>query len=81
MVLQASGSTRLVQLSSQLWTVTILLLLVDTMWIRFRLQRDLKAKFPGESLKGTTFYALVRMVQLRFMRLPKPTVKLGGKPR
>lgn len=81
MVLQASGSSRLTQLSSQLWAVTILLLLVDTVWIRFRLHRDLKARFPDESLKGTTFYALVRMLQLRFMRLPKPTVKIGGKPR
>jgi hypothetical protein len=81
MVLQASGSSRLTQLSSQLWAVTILLLLVDTVWIRFRLHRDLKTRFPDESLKGTTFYALVRMLQLRFMRLPKPTVKIGGKPR
>jgi hypothetical protein len=81
MVLQASGSHQLTQLSSQLWAVTILLLLVDTVWIRFRLHRELKARFPDESLKGTTFYALVRMLQLRFMRLPKPTVKLGGKPR
>jgi hypothetical protein len=81
LVLQASGSKQLVQLSSQLWAVTILLLLVDTVWIRFRLQRVLRERFPDESLKGTTFYALTRMLQLRFMRLPKPNVKVGGKPR
>jgi hypothetical protein len=81
MVLQASGSHQLVQLSSSLWAATILLLLVDTLWIRFRLQRALRAQFPDESLKGTTFYALTRMLQLRFMRLPKPNVRVGGKPR
>ena len=81
MVLQASGSHQLVQISSSLWAATILLLLVDTLWIRFRLQRALKAQFPNESLKGTTFYALTRMLQLRFMRLPKPNVRIGGKPR
>ena len=81
LVLQATGSKQLVQLSSQLWTVTILLLLVDTVWIRFRLQRTLRERFPDESLKGTTFYALTRMLQLRFMRLPKPNVKVGGRPR
>jgi len=81
MLMQASGNRRLVGLSSGLWSAMILLLIVDTLWIRFRMQRDLKAKFPDGDLKGTTFYALLRMLQLRFMRMPKPTVKLGGKPR
>lgn len=81
MILQASGSKQAQSLSSGLWLATILLLLVDTMWFRFRLRRDLKARFPDEDFKGTTFYALVRMLQLRFMRLPKPNVKVGGKPR
>jgi hypothetical protein len=81
MALQASGSARLQSFSSGLWLATLLLLVVDTFWIRFRLHRELRAKFPDEDLRGTTFYALLRMLQLRFMRLPKPTVKLGGKPR
>lgn len=59
---------------------TMLLLIVDVVSVRFRLRRDLRAKFPDESLKGTTFYAITRMLQLRFMRLPKPQVKIGGKP-
>lgn len=61
--------------------VTMLLLLVDVLTVRFRLQRALTKQFPDESLKGTTFYAITRMLQLRFMRLPKPNVKLGGAPR
>jgi hypothetical protein len=81
MVVQAAGSTALQPVTSALFTATILLLAVDTLWVRFRLGRDLKEKFPDESLKGTTFYALVRMLQLRFMRLPKPNVRVGGKPR
>jgi hypothetical protein len=81
MFLQASGSSTLRSLSSTVWAATILLLAVDTVWIRVRLRRALKARFPDENLKGTTFYALVRMLQLRFMRLPKPNVSIGGKPR
>jgi hypothetical protein len=81
MVLQASGSPRMQSFSSGLWAATILLLLVDTFWIRMRLRRALRAKFPDESLRGTTFYALVRILQLRFMRLPKPRVKIGQTPR
>lgn len=78
MVLQSTGSGGL---SSMIWTVMLLLLVIDTLWIRFRMHRDLRAKFPDESLRGTTFYAFVRMLQLRFMRLPKPNVKVGEKPR
>jgi hypothetical protein len=66
--------------TNYLWTASILLLLVDTVILRFRLRRALTAKFPDENLKGTTFYAYIRMLQIRFMRLPKPQVKIGGKP-
>lgn len=61
--------------------VTMLLLLVDVVTVRFRLKRSLAKQFPDESLKGITFYAITRMLQLRFMRLPKPNVKIGGAPR
>lgn len=56
---------------------TLLLVVLDGMWLRFRLRRELKRRFPGEDLKGTTFYAIMRALQLRFLRLPKPQVKLG----
>jgi hypothetical protein len=59
---------------------TMLLLLVDVLTVRFRLRKALTAQFPDEPLKGITFYAITRMLQLRFMRLPKPKVKLGGAP-
>lgn len=62
------------------WTASILLLLTDTVLLRFRLKKALKAKFPEESLKGAMFYAYIRMLQIRFMRMPKPKVKLGEKP-
>jgi hypothetical protein len=65
---------------SGLWTASIFLLLIDTVLLRFRMRRALKEKFPEENLRGTTFYAFVRMLQVRFMRMPKPKVKLGGKP-
>lgn len=80
MILQASGSAQMQSFSSGLWAATILLLVVDTLWMRLRLRRELRAKFPDESLKGTMFYAFVRVLQLRFMRLPKPRVKIGQKP-
>ena len=29
------------------------------------------------SPKGTTYYAVMRSLQMKFMRLPKPQVKIG----
>jgi hypothetical protein len=58
---------------------TVLIVTLDSIWLIFRLKRELKARFPQESRKGTTFYALTRALQLRFMRIPKSQVKLGQK--
>jgi hypothetical protein len=63
--------------SNGLWSATILLVLVDTSVLIWRLKRQLKTRFPDESHKGTTSYALLRALQIRFLRLPKPQVKLG----
>ncbi len=65
--------------SNGLWSATILLVLVDTVWLVFRLKREVKRRFPDESTKGTTSYAVLRSLQLRWLRLPKPKVKLGQK--
>jgi hypothetical protein len=79
MVLQYSGNAQLQSVSNGLWTATILLVLVDTLFLVWRLKRDLKERFPDESHKGATFYGVLRALQLRFLRLPKPRVKLGQK--
>jgi hypothetical protein len=56
---------------------TMLVVVLDSILLRFRMRRELKRRFPDESLKGTTFYAFMRALQVRFLRLPKPQVKLG----
>lgn len=82
MFLVYSADRQLVDLGNRLWTTTILVTIVDTMWLTFRLKRALRAKFPDlESMRGTTTYALLRVMQPRFMRLPKPQVKIGGRPK
>ena len=52
-------------------------MIVDMLMLRFRLRRQLAARFPDESVKGTTYYAVTRAMQMKFMRLPKPQVKIG----
>ncbi len=83
LAMQYSGNEQVMALGTSLWTTTLLVIIVDTTWVVFRLKRALRAKFPDESLRGTTFYAVMRLVQLRWLRMPKPQVKVGGarKPR
>ncbi|MGZ4428206.1 MAG: DUF3043 domain-containing protein [Nocardioidaceae bacterium] len=66
-------------IGNTLWSVTILLVGLDTMLLLFKLRRELKRRFAGQSTRGATGYALLRAMQLRFLRLPKPQVKLGTK--
>lgn len=62
--------------SNGLWSATILLVLVDTTLLVFRLKREVKRRFPDERQK-VTGYAILRAMQLRWLRLPKPQVKIG----
>lgn len=77
MLLTYSGNPTMNRYGQSLWMVTILLVSLDTVMLVIRIKRDLKARFPEESHKGAVFYALLRAMQVRFLRLPKPTVKLG----
>ena len=80
-VMQAFGGSSLVRLSSALWTTSILVVAVDTVWLMIRLRRAIRRQFPDESLRGTTTYTLMRVIQLRPLRQPKPQVRIGGKPK
>lgn len=77
LLLSLTGNAYLVTTSSNMMPLLLLLALADGVALRFRVRRQLKARFPDESWKGTTYYAVVRALQVRFLRMPKPQVKLG----
>lgn len=77
MVLGYSGNESLASFGNALLFGSVLLVVLDMLLLRFRLRRQLAARFPGESTKGTTYYAITRAMQMKFMRLPKPKVKIG----
>jgi Protein of unknown function (DUF3043). len=63
-----------------LWIFFILAVL-DCLVVGFRINRKLAAKFGADQLqKGNRWYAAMRALQLRVMRLPKPKVKRGEYP-
>lgn len=79
MVLGYSGNSSLQRFSNTILFSTIMVILFDIVLMRFRLRRELSARFPDEPVKGTTLYAAMRSMQMKFMRLPKAQVKIGEK--
>lgn len=66
---------------SYVWFVMLLLLVADMTILLLRLRKQLAAQFPDPAeRKGTMFYAGMRALQIRRLRLPPPKVKAGGKP-
>lgn len=63
-----------------LWLVVILLIVVDSIGIAIRLKKQLSTRFPDLPRKGAVAYALMRTLQMRRLRLPKPQVKRGERP-
>lgn len=64
-------------LANSLWFTTIFLVAADILWLRFRLRRAVAERFPEEGVKGVTWYGVMRAINLRFLRLPKPQKKIG----
>ncbi|GAA3859680.1 hypothetical protein GCM10022227_16630 [Streptomyces sedi] len=64
-----------------LWMFVILGIVFDSILMTRRLKKRLKERFPDESLRGSSAYALMRTLQMRRMRLPKPQIKRGEQPR
>ncbi|MEU4347330.1 DUF3043 domain-containing protein [Streptomyces sp. NPDC023838] len=63
-----------------LWLVVIVLIVLDSIGLAFRLKKQLKERFADEPTKGAVAYGLMRTLQMRRLRLPKPQVKRGERP-
>ncbi len=77
MVLGYSGNQTARGWGNAILMGTVLLVIVDMFSLRRRLRRQLAVRFPDEPTKGTTYYAVTRALQMKFMRLPKAQVKIG----
>jgi hypothetical protein len=78
------------------WLFVLLGVLVDSLFLVWKLRKLLPQEFPDADpklaigtdarghivygLKGATLYAVVRSLQVRFLRLPKPRVRWNGQP-
>jgi hypothetical protein len=59
----------------------IVVLIIEAIIVTTIIRRKLAAKFGKDKLeRGLTLYGVMRMIQMRVLRLPKPQVKRGDYP-
>ncbi|MEU3313553.1 DUF3043 domain-containing protein [Streptomyces sp. NPDC048387] len=63
-----------------LWLGVIVLIILDSIGLAFRLRKALNERFANEPRRGALAYGLMRTLQMRRLRLPKPQVKRGERP-
>ncbi|MGW1888672.1 DUF3043 domain-containing protein [Streptomyces sp. NPDC002004] len=80
LVLSMVRVPQLQQIALLLWLGVIVLIVLDSIGVAIRLRKRLAEKFPDTPKKGAIPYALMRSLQMRRLRLPKPQVKRGERP-
>ncbi|MYW32669.1 DUF3043 domain-containing protein, partial [Streptomyces sp. SID2119] len=67
-------------ISLLLWMGVIILIVIDSIGLSIRLKKQLRERFPDTPKRGAVAYGLMRTLQMRRLRLPKPQVKRGERP-
>jgi hypothetical protein len=72
---------RIALLANAVWLALAAMMIVDTFFICRRVKKVVKERFPKttERMGGLYFYAGMRALSLRKLRLPKPRVNIGAK--
>ncbi|WP_129839419.1 DUF3043 domain-containing protein [Streptomyces sp. RFCAC02] len=81
LVLSMLPSMQARNIALMLWLVVIVAIVLDSVLLWRRLKKQLRTRFPNENLRGAGPYALMRTLQMRRMRLPRPQIKRGEEPR
>lgn len=64
---------------SPLVLVLVVVIIVDGFYIRRALRKLAAERYPNESTRGMTTYAVMRALQIRRFRTPGPRLKPGDK--
>ncbi|MFJ8474754.1 DUF3043 domain-containing protein [Kitasatospora sp. NPDC094011] len=67
-------------LSTLLFLLFFVLVILDFVRLGFGLRKQLAERFAGQNTRGTVAYGVMRTLQMRRLRLPKPQVRRGEKP-
>jgi Protein of unknown function (DUF3043) len=78
LALTVFGTAQMKLFGSSLWLALVVLIVLDSTVLSFRLRRGLARSLPDVSHKGVLPYALMRSMQIRRFRLPPPRIKGRG---
>jgi hypothetical protein len=65
--------------ANMFWLALALAVIVDSVVLTRKVKRIVRERYPNESHRGTGFYAFMRSITFRKMRMPKPRIKIGEK--
>lgn len=77
LILGWTGYVELASYANSILFAFLIVLVFNIWWMTRRLKRELANRFPDADPRGNTWYAVARSLQMKFMRLPKPQVKIG----
>ncbi|MFD3590739.1 DUF3043 domain-containing protein [Streptomyces sp. NPDC058683] len=80
LVMSVVNNAAIKNIALLLWLVVIVLIVLDAAVSGLRLKKRLAERFPDQNKKGAVAYGLMRSLQMRRLRLPKPQVKRGERP-
>lgn len=77
LVLQGPQPVLYAILVTNLWPLLLLVFVGDAWLVGYRVKKLARERFPDEDQRGVGFYAAMRAMQMRWLRLPKPRLKPG----
>ncbi|NQU37203.1 MAG: DUF3043 domain-containing protein [Actinobacteria bacterium] len=81
LILGLMRNSQLQALVTLVWMLIIIVVVTDTGIMLVRMNGKLREQFPDKAeRKGVNFYATMRAMQIRRLRLPPPRFKAGGTP-
>jgi hypothetical protein len=78
LVLSFAGTEQMKLFGSSLWLALVVLIVLDSAVLAFKLRRGLDRSLPEVNHRGALVYALMRSMQIRRFRLPPPRIKGKG---
>lgn len=67
-------------IATLVWPLMMLTIIMEGIWTGRHIKKVAQAHFPDERVRGAGFYAAMRMLQIRKLRLPKPRLNPGDTP-
>lgn len=75
-----TGVQAVIVVLTYVWLLCMVVMIVDSFLVTRRIKKQVSEKFPDEPTRGLGSYGLLRSLQIRRLRLPKPQVRVGGAP-